>query len=845
MNKKMGVTPQVAGSWRRLSRRRRTGDEGCGAAMDPRASAKIAEQKLGTTGIAGGIATLMLIISLSAAAAAPLRKPAARPKAETPAAAVTPTPDPATPAPAPPTEEAAVPSGPKTWALLVGVSKYQNPAIVSLKYPSSDATAIRDALVDRQLGSLPAGNVRLLTDEQATAANILGSVDEFLKPNVQPGDQVILFLAGHGVAKGVGLEAKSYFLSTDVKGVTTASLEESAVNLKTLSARLGELPAAQFVVFVDACREDPTPGRGIKGNPMSDIMSRGIQIVPRDTSRPSSSASFFACSIGQRAFEDPSLNHGVFTYWILDAIRTAAVPRKPDGAVDLGVLSGYVRQAVTDWAKKTSDRGDFEVEQTPELVTSQLNEPIVLMHVKRPLPDATLPAPPPTLTVASFPEGAQVTVDGERVGAAPITASLPRSGQHTLKIEAPGYSPVERSITALDGYGLQIAATLQPGARGVGSAPDKGAADLYQRALDAETQQQWEVAEAGYDLVAKADPKFVPAYEHLSDLRLRRGKTREAIGTLIDLVKQAPTAHSYALLSRAYSAFAVEAGEEDTEGASAKAAEPARKGGLLGSVLRRKIKKEEPKVENGAFVLPIENKDAAAMAHRAAEEAVQRDRASAEAQLALGFSLVATDQDGKNQSEAMAAFGKAVLLQPKDAATHFGLGYGIRTFAVAIKEGPARKAELERAVVALKEALALRPAYYEAHRELAFCYHQMEDLPAARHEYEQANANRGAASDEDEVAAVNLSLASIHKQEAESTTGDTRRDKLAASDGYVADAKETAPNLARALRILNRVRIGPRVIDFLPAEVRNVRALPGNVRGKIDSKIRNPLGRFR
>src|SRR5258708_7107620 len=33
-----------------------------------------------------------------------------------------------------------------TWALLVGVSKYQNPAILSLRYPSSDATALRDAL---------------------------------------------------------------------------------------------------------------------------------------------------------------------------------------------------------------------------------------------------------------------------------------------------------------------------------------------------------------------------------------------------------------------------------------------------------------------------------------------------------------------------------------------------------------------------------------------------------------------------------------------------------------------------------------------------------------------------
>src|SRR5947209_3208219 len=210
--------------------------------------------------------------------------PAAR-RAQTPAAAA---------APAPRNN---------TWALLVGVSKYQNPAILSLRFPASDATAIRDALVDRQLGGLPAGNVRLLTDEQATTANILGAVDSFLKPNVRPGDQVITFLAGHGVAKGVGLEAKGFFLSTDIKGLTTPVLEATAVDLKVLSEKLSEVPAAKFVVFVDACREDPTLGRGIKGNMLTDVMSRGLQIVPRDPSHPAETATFFACSIGQRAFE--------------------------------------------------------------------------------------------------------------------------------------------------------------------------------------------------------------------------------------------------------------------------------------------------------------------------------------------------------------------------------------------------------------------------------------------------------------------------------------------------------------------------------------------------------------
>src|SRR5437773_10212510 len=61
----------------------------------------------------------------------------------------------------------------ETWALLIGVSKYQNPQITSLKFPSADAASIRDALVDAQLGQVPADHVRLITDEQATRGNIL------------------------------------------------------------------------------------------------------------------------------------------------------------------------------------------------------------------------------------------------------------------------------------------------------------------------------------------------------------------------------------------------------------------------------------------------------------------------------------------------------------------------------------------------------------------------------------------------------------------------------------------------------------------------------------------------
>src|SRR6266852_2705085 len=104
----------------------------------------------------------------------------------------------------------------ETWALLVGISQYESPQIASLRFPAADAAGIRKALVDPQLGGVPEDHVQLLVDDQATAANIMGAVTRFLKPHVKPGDHVLIFLAGHGVAKGVGPGARSFLLPTAV-----------------------------------------------------------------------------------------------------------------------------------------------------------------------------------------------------------------------------------------------------------------------------------------------------------------------------------------------------------------------------------------------------------------------------------------------------------------------------------------------------------------------------------------------------------------------------------------------------------------------------------------------------
>jgi hypothetical protein len=105
-------------------------------------------------------------------------------------------------------------------------------------------------------------------------------------------------------------------------------------------------------------------------------------------------------------------------------------------------------------------------------------------------------------------------------------------------------------------------------------------------------------------------------------------------------------------------------------------------------------------------------------------------------------------------------------------------------------------------VRALKAALDLRPDYYDAHRELAYCYHLLDDIAAARREYSLADANRGGATDAKEVAGLNLALADLYRRTAAASDDAMKQQCLAAANGYLADAREITPDLQGALDTL-------------------------------------------
>src|SRR6185436_652983 len=110
---------------------------------------------------------------------------------------------------------AAAAAASKTFALLIGVSKYQKlPQEQWLQFADADATLFEKHVLSARGGGLPAENVLRLTDEKATTAALRNAFQTFLKGRATKKDTVLILIAGHGTVESPGSK-KAFILTHD------------------------------------------------------------------------------------------------------------------------------------------------------------------------------------------------------------------------------------------------------------------------------------------------------------------------------------------------------------------------------------------------------------------------------------------------------------------------------------------------------------------------------------------------------------------------------------------------------------------------------------------------------
>jgi caspase domain-containing protein/uncharacterized protein DUF4384 len=90
-------------------------------------------------------------------------------------------------------------TAPTRWAVIVGIAdyiNYEDEPGGDLPGPENDARAMRDVLLMKY--AFPEENILMLLSREATRANIEAALTDWLPRGLRPGDNVVVFYAGHG-----------------------------------------------------------------------------------------------------------------------------------------------------------------------------------------------------------------------------------------------------------------------------------------------------------------------------------------------------------------------------------------------------------------------------------------------------------------------------------------------------------------------------------------------------------------------------------------------------------------------------------------------------------------------
>jgi len=209
------------------------------------------------------------------------------------------------------------------YAVIVGIADYyENP----LQYTDDDAWAFANQLL-KSPSMWNADNIVLLLNSEATTVNFMASLNA-ISAVATPNDVLVIFYSGHGsqwrdlapVDEADGFDEALCFLDRDMTDDSLAML-------------LNNVPAGQLLVLVDACYS----GGQIRGKSENGFSPQSVGVgLAEDLVRTNGTGSkdlsgldrsivaITASADYESSIESPSLRHGVFTYYLLEAMTGLA-----------------------------------------------------------------------------------------------------------------------------------------------------------------------------------------------------------------------------------------------------------------------------------------------------------------------------------------------------------------------------------------------------------------------------------------------------------------------------------------------------------------------------------------
>lgn len=189
-------------------------------------------------------------------------------------------------------------------ALVIGNDAYRH--VHALENAREDARAMAEGL--RKVGY----QVTLKTDLDEKEMKV--ALRHF-KSQIEGGDEVLFFFAGHGVQ----IANTNYLLPIDISGESEAQLKDDGIPLQRVLDDMTEQKAKFSLALIDACRDNPfkVAGRSLGGRGLSPTTAATGQMI------------VFSAGTGQQALDklgpSDSDKNGLFTRVFLKQMQTSGV----------------------------------------------------------------------------------------------------------------------------------------------------------------------------------------------------------------------------------------------------------------------------------------------------------------------------------------------------------------------------------------------------------------------------------------------------------------------------------------------------------------------------------------
>lgn len=232
------------------------------------------------------------------------------------------------------------------WALIIGISKYRDSLIPSLRYADIDAKSFHNWLISSEGGRYSPANVKLLLNENASLQNIREALYIWLKQPISE-DEVIIYFSGHGSPESPDHPENLFLLPYDTDYDKIGATAFPMWDIQTAIQRF--IKAKRLIIIADACHaggvgsEFVSARKGV-GVVLKPVVNEGFQNL---ASFGHGVAVFTASDNNQLSQEGQQWGggHGVFTWCILNGLKGEA-DYSNDGKVTLGELIPYVSENV-------------------------------------------------------------------------------------------------------------------------------------------------------------------------------------------------------------------------------------------------------------------------------------------------------------------------------------------------------------------------------------------------------------------------------------------------------------------------------------------------------------------